>query len=271
MAAPHVAGAWALMRQAAPGAGVTDVLNALRQTGLPITDTRFLGTVTVPRVRLFRALATFVPVTHPSPAVMSVSPSHVPAGKAATLTITGTGFDGFSVFYWNGAARPTTVISTTQVRGFISAADVAVPGTALVSVVNPSPGGGISGSLPVVIDPPPTLSVSAATVAPGSPVDRHPDQRPGRIDRLAGAGRGGVARHELPEVDLRRRGIEHEDVDGHHAGHRGRVPVPPLPEQRVGAGGDESDGDGRPNLVPPPPSLSASATTARPARTSRRR
>ena len=169
MAAPHVAGAWAVLRQAAPGAGVTDILNALRQTGLPITDTRFLGSVTVPRVRIFRALATFVPVTHPSPAVTSVSPSHVPAGKAATLTITGTGFDGFSVLYWNGAPRPTTAISTTQVRGQISAADVAVAGTALVSVVNPAPGGGISGSLPVVIDPPPTLSVSATTVAPGSP------------------------------------------------------------------------------------------------------
>ena len=55
MAAPHVAGAWALMRQAAPGASVTTILNALRSTGLPITDNGFWASGrTVPRVRSSR-------------------------------------------------------------------------------------------------------------------------------------------------------------------------------------------------------------------------
>jgi subtilisin len=169
MAAPHVAGAWAVVRQAAPGVSVSDVLNAFRQTGLPITDNRFLGTATVPRLRIFRALATFVAVSHPAPAVTSVSPARVRAGAASTLTITGTGFDGFSVMQWNGVARPTTVISTTQLRGVIAAADVPAAGTGHVSVFNPSPGGGTSASLPVVIDPPLALTVNTAAVAPGSP------------------------------------------------------------------------------------------------------
>jgi len=37
MAAPHVTGAFAILKQAAPGAAVTTLLNALQQTGLPIT------------------------------------------------------------------------------------------------------------------------------------------------------------------------------------------------------------------------------------------
>ena len=38
MAAPHVAGAWALMKQEHPGATVDDILDALTSTGLSVTD-----------------------------------------------------------------------------------------------------------------------------------------------------------------------------------------------------------------------------------------
>ena len=61
MAAPHVAGAWAVLRQAAPSASVSDILESLRNTGLAIRDDRFLGGTTIPRIRLLRALASFVP------------------------------------------------------------------------------------------------------------------------------------------------------------------------------------------------------------------
>ncbi|HTM25229.1 MAG TPA: S8 family serine peptidase [Vicinamibacterales bacterium] len=169
MATPHVAGAWAVLRQAAPGASVSTILSALQDTGLPIADTRLFGTETKPRVRIFRALATFVAVTNPSPAAASVSPPRVRAGMPFTVTVTGTGFDSFSVLQWNGAAKPTTVVSTTQLRAAISAADVAAAGTGLVSVFTPAPGGGISSSLPVIVDPPPTLTVNATTIGPNSP------------------------------------------------------------------------------------------------------
>lgn len=55
MAAPHVAGAWAILKQRAPTATVAAVLNALRSTGLPVTDTRSHN-LTTPRIRIFRAL-----------------------------------------------------------------------------------------------------------------------------------------------------------------------------------------------------------------------
>ena len=55
MAAPHVAGAWAILKQRVPNATVDQVLNALTSTGLPIT----VGTTdpyTKPRIRIDGAL-----------------------------------------------------------------------------------------------------------------------------------------------------------------------------------------------------------------------
>ena len=171
MAAPHVAGAWAVIRGAAPSASISAILGALRQTGKPVKDTRSLGKVTIPRIRMLRALATLTPITNPVPAVSAVAPDRVRVGSAAsTLTITGSGFNAFSVVHWNGAARATTVISSTQIQGTLTSSDVAAIGTGQLSVVAPAPGGGSSSSLPVAIVPPPSLTVSATTVGPGSPV-----------------------------------------------------------------------------------------------------
>ena len=53
MAAPHVAGAWAVIKQAKPQASVADVLAALQNTGVPITDSR--NGITRDRIRVFSA------------------------------------------------------------------------------------------------------------------------------------------------------------------------------------------------------------------------
>jgi subtilisin family serine protease len=57
MAAPHVAGAFAVLRQHAPDVSVTTLFEALRDTGLPIVDTRSGGLETKPRIRIGEALA----------------------------------------------------------------------------------------------------------------------------------------------------------------------------------------------------------------------
>ncbi|HYT66794.1 MAG TPA: S8 family serine peptidase [Vicinamibacterales bacterium] len=173
MAAPHVAGTWAILRQAAPGASVASILSALRTTGLPITDTRvfFGGGQTVPRINVFQALASFVSITHPAPVLTSVTPTRLRAGGSTPVTVsaTGSGFDAFSALYWNGVAKPTTVVNTTQLQAQISAADVTAAGaSAQIMVVNPSPGGGASAALTIPIDPPPSLVPSTLTPAPGS-------------------------------------------------------------------------------------------------------
>jgi subtilisin family serine protease len=65
MATPHVAGAWAVLRQAAPAAPVEVLLAALQSTGTPVDDQRSDGGVTgMARINLDQALAA---VQNPEP------------------------------------------------------------------------------------------------------------------------------------------------------------------------------------------------------------
>ncbi len=59
MAAPHVTGTWAIMRQANPTATVTEILTALQTTGQPILDTR--NGLTHPRIQVDTAVASIAP------------------------------------------------------------------------------------------------------------------------------------------------------------------------------------------------------------------
>ncbi|HEX4812386.1 MAG TPA: S8 family serine peptidase, partial [Nonomuraea sp.] len=59
MAAPQVAGAWALLKHAKPSAGVTEALDAVLATGKPVTDP-FNG-VTKPRLRAVNAVLRLAP------------------------------------------------------------------------------------------------------------------------------------------------------------------------------------------------------------------
>jgi subtilisin len=54
MAAPHVAGAWAILKEADPSADVSKILMVLQSTGLPIMDVR--NGITKSRIQIFQAL-----------------------------------------------------------------------------------------------------------------------------------------------------------------------------------------------------------------------
>jgi hypothetical protein len=107
----------------------------------------------------------------PVPAIASVSPASAPAATPAfTLTVNGTGFAAASVVLWNGAPRATTFVNSTQLRATIGAGDIAAVGQSAVTVSTPAPGGGLSNAVPFTATPPPVLSVSATSVAPGASV-----------------------------------------------------------------------------------------------------
>ena len=113
--------------------------------------------------------------TNPVPALTSLSPSNATAGGTDfTLTVTGANFVPSSGVSWNGAARTSTYVSSTQLQATIQANDIATAGTAQVTVVTPAPGGGTS-ALPFTTNnsapaPPPVGSglVAAYSFSQGS-------------------------------------------------------------------------------------------------------
>ena len=89
------------------------------------------------------------------PVLNSLDPASGQAGEEAfNMRALGSGFVDGSEVRWNGETRVTTFISSGELRASITASDIAEAATVQVSVFNPAPGGGLSDSLPFVIDPP---------------------------------------------------------------------------------------------------------------------
>jgi CSLREA domain-containing protein len=81
------------------------------------------------------------PANAASPTITALAPSSVVAGSPGfTLVVTGTNFAPDAQVRWNGAARATTVVSATQLSTTIAADDIAAPGAAQITVLNPGSG-----------------------------------------------------------------------------------------------------------------------------------
>jgi subtilisin family serine protease len=137
MATPHVAGSWAVLKQAAPNATVDQVLGALQSTGVPITDTRSATPVTRPRIRVDLALDQLVP---PRVTVTAVTPNNGKVGLAVPVTITGTGFvAGATVNAGAGITVSNVVfVSATQLTATFKIDAAATLGTRNVRVTLPT-------------------------------------------------------------------------------------------------------------------------------------
>ena len=73
-----------------------------------------------------------------APTLTSLTPSSATAGGPAfTLTANGTNFATGATVLWNGAARTTTFVSSTQLTASIPASDIAAAGAVPVTVRNP--------------------------------------------------------------------------------------------------------------------------------------
>jgi len=118
MAAPHVAGAWALLKSADPGAGVVLVLSALSGTGPLIVDNRTGGSVSKPRIQVEAALSLLMPAPTSSPTSTGTPTSSPTAASTSTPT--------------------PTVTPTATPRGIPTATATATPTSTRTSTPSPT-------------------------------------------------------------------------------------------------------------------------------------
>jgi hypothetical protein len=155
--------------------------NQLTMT-IQATDVNTIGTATVtalnpsPGGGVSNGSTVEVIAASAIPRIQALDPTEwATQGGAFTLKVIGTSFAQNSVVRWQGNPRTTTFISTSELQAQITAADVAVEGDFLVSVVNPPPGGGNSNNFVFRVsgqaNPAPILS----TIAPDSVTSGGPD------------------------------------------------------------------------------------------------
>jgi hypothetical protein len=124
------------------------------QALIPASDLASTGTASVTVINPSPGGGTSAPFnftisnqTNPVPTLTGLDSSSAVAGAPAfSLSVSGFNFQPTSVVEWNGAGRATTYVNGNALTASILAADLATPGSALVSVFTPGPGGGLSGN-----------------------------------------------------------------------------------------------------------------------------
>jgi hypothetical protein len=112
-------------------------------------------------------VARVAPDEIPGPPITSLLPDSADAGDPGfLLSVIGSDFVDGAVVRWDGSARPTTFISSSELQADIATADLAAGKTVQVTVRNPN--GGISNALAFTIDNPlPTLASLSTTQVTG--------------------------------------------------------------------------------------------------------
>jgi hypothetical protein len=104
-----------------------------------------------------------------APVITGFPQALVAGAPGATLIVDGRGFAFRSVVRWNGSDRTTTWVSPTRLTARLSAADVARPGNATVTVFTSPSGGGLSApgtvTIPAPPPPPPRILLGSAKLS----------------------------------------------------------------------------------------------------------
>ena len=91
----------------------------------------------------------------PAPRIDSTSPASATVNASGfTLTVNGQGFVSRSVITWNGLARATRFLSSTQLTAAIPDGDLTAAQTAQIAAITPGPGGGYSNVLSFAVNYP---------------------------------------------------------------------------------------------------------------------
>ena len=135
---------------------------AIAKAGSHVIQVVNPGSLVSPQAPIFTVKAA-------TPAITSLSPASVlVGGPDFTLTVNGSNFLSSTTVAWNGAALPTTRVSATQVTALVSAALIAAPGSAKISVFNDGPVSSNELVLSISTTPAASLaSLSPSAAAPG--------------------------------------------------------------------------------------------------------
>ena len=207
MATPHVTGAWAVMKQAAPGAPVSTILGALQSTGVPIADGRSGSATPIvkPRIRIAQALASLGLLG----ATLRASPGSVSPGGTVTVTVANGPGDptDWVGLYAVGAADTSPLAAcylngalTPPAAGLMSASfPMTMPTQAGTYEFRLFAGNGFtklatSGTVTVIAPPaPPAVSASATSVQPGAQVTVSVTNGPGNTTDWIGLFQAGAS------------------------------------------------------------------------------
>ncbi|MDR3590666.1 MAG: fibronectin type III domain-containing protein, partial [Negativicutes bacterium] len=147
----------------------TFVNSAQLTAAVPASKLSSAGTVSVtvfnPAPGGGSSLAQTFTLNNPLPVLSSLSPTTRATGTPAfTLSVSGSSFAPGAIVRWNSSDLPSTFVNSGLLTAAVPATDLTNPGTAVISVFNPAPGGGLSaGSLNLTlysIDPAYGIAVS---------------------------------------------------------------------------------------------------------------
>jgi hypothetical protein len=115
-------------------------------------------------------------VNYPTPTLRSISPTSTTTAQTNpfVLTVIGTSFVQQSAIFWNGTPLATTFVNQNQMTATVPPADYATPGSAMITVETPPPGGGTTTAITFSVSPtaspvPHIASLSPSSVLSGGP------------------------------------------------------------------------------------------------------